>query len=90
VLPTRTIDLYLTPEQVNYWYIGLAQEVKKINPRAYCLSVGQFFWRKLVLMGTYQINNYLGATKKNRGKGFRTFVTALVAFKKAAQIPAAK
>lgn len=82
VLPERTIDLYLTPEQINLWYIGLSEEIRKVNKDAFCLSVGKFLWRKLVLMGTYQINQYLGLSKKK--KGFNSFVKALVAFKKAA------
>ena len=85
VLPERTIDLYCRPDQINFWYIGLAEEVRKINPHAYCLSVGGYFWRKLSLMGTYQINEYLGINKKGKKAGFRSFVKALVAFKRAAQ-----
>jgi hypothetical protein len=86
VLPTRTIDLYCRPDQINLWYIGLAEEVKKINPNAFCLTVGQFLWRKLTLMGNFQITQYLG-DKKTKKTGFRTFAKALVAFKRAAQQP---
>jgi len=80
ILESRTIDLYLSPEQINYWYIGLAEEVKKKNPKAYTLSVGRFFWKKLKMMGTYLINQRFGITKR-KGKAFKSFVRALVALK---------
>jgi len=87
VLDSRTIDLYCRQDQINLWYIGLAEEVKKINPNAYCLSVGHFLWRKLALMGSYQIGQYLYGEKSSKKPAFRTFVKALVAFKSVAQQP---
>jgi hypothetical protein len=81
---TRSIDLYLLPEQVNLWYIGLAQAVKAENPKAIVLSVGRFFWRKLNLLGTYQINDYFGLNNpknKKKGDAFAGIVQAMVAFK---------
>jgi len=76
--------LYCREDQINYWFIGLSEEVRRANPNAFCLTVGQFYWRKLALMGTYKISQYLLGDKAKKHQ-FRTFAQALVAFKKQAQ-----
>lgn len=82
VLPKRTIDLYVPPDKINSWYIGLTEAVKKVNPHAYCLSVGKFLWRKLQLLGIYQINEHFYSQKQGK-LYFRRFIPALFAFMKA-------
>jgi hypothetical protein len=86
VLQTRTIDLYCREDQINFWFVGLSEEVKKVNPNAFCLSVGKFLWRKLALMGTFRIGQYLAGEKSKKVFYFRTFAKALVAFTRQAQI----
>jgi hypothetical protein len=85
VLRDRTIDLYCREDQINYWFIGISEEVKKMNPRAYCLSVGKFLWRKLAMMGAAKIGHYLAGEKK-KPVLFKTFTHALVAFKRQATL----
>ena len=46
ILKTRSLDIYCEEEQVNPWLIALSCEVKKNNPKAYCLSPGKILWRK--------------------------------------------
>lgn len=79
VLKSRTLDIYATPEQINQWVIGLSQEVKQQNPRAFVISSGAFYWMKMKMIGIYKINQFMKLDKKKR---HRTFVKALAAFKR--------
>jgi len=64
--------------------IGLSEELKKVRPRAYILNVGKFFWRKLAMMGTFKIGQYILGDRSKKER-FRTFAKALTAFKSTIQ-----
>lgn len=58
VLGNRTLDLYFgqSQSQLNHWVIALSYCVKQKNPSAYGLTVGQFYWRKLVYLLDFHLN----------------------------------
>jgi len=84
VLENRTIDLYCREDQINYWVIGLSEELKRIRPKAVTLTVGKYFWRKLAMMGTFKIGQYILGDRAKKER-FRTFAKALTAFKSTIQ-----
>jgi len=84
LLENRTIDLYCREDQINFWLIGLSEALKEIRPNAFVLSVGRYFWRKLALMGTAKLSEYLLGDKAKKTQ-FKSFAKALVAFKRIAQ-----
>jgi hypothetical protein len=55
IMDKRSFDICCTEDNVNAWYIGLAYAVKKHNPNAVVLTIGNFFWRKMRFLLTYLV-----------------------------------
>ena len=53
ILPNRPVDIYVSEDRINLWYIGLSEIVRFQNKKSYCLNKGKFFWRKLAMLLKY-------------------------------------
>ena len=83
VLKNRPLDLYIPEDKIDMWYIGLSEFVKEGNPNAYCLTKGQYFWRKLELVAKHvvrqkQVKDKL--IKPKEAKAPLSFCKAIILF----------
>ena len=73
-LKNRPLDLYIPEDRVDFWYIGLSELIKEKNPLAYCLTKGQYLWRKVKMIKEKLLK--LKDKKKHR----MTFCQAIIQF----------
>ena len=50
ILKNRSLDLYIPEEKIDFWVIGLSEFCKQNNSKAFCLTKGQYLWRKAALI----------------------------------------
>lgn len=83
-LKNRPLDLYLSEDRIDFWYIGLSELVREKNPRAYCLTKGQYLWRKVKMIMQRAVINKMVKEKmlrsKDRKKHRMTFCQAVIQF----------
>jgi hypothetical protein len=83
-LKNRPLDLYIPEDRVDFWYIGLSEIIKEKNPQAYCLTKGQYLWRKVKMICRRAVVNKLIKDKvikqKERRSYKMTFCQAIAKF----------
>jgi flagellar biosynthesis/type III secretory pathway chaperone len=83
-LKNRPLDLYLSEDTVDFWYIGLSELVREKNPDAYCLTKGQYLWRKVKMIMFRAVVNKKIKEKliraKDRKKQKMTFCQTIIQF----------
>jgi len=87
-LQNRTLDLYLRPDQITYWMIGLSVLVKKQSPQSACLKPGHLLWRRAKMIGIAKITQIFMDKKKN--VQFKALAQAMLALKREMMLSTAK
>ena len=81
ILKSRPFDMYCEEERINDWVIGLSYLIKKNNPDAYCLTIGQFFWRKLKFVMNYLVLMSMPKNKRKKIKKDISFCKTILLYK---------
>ena len=83
-LKSRPLDLYIPEDRIDFWYIGLAESIKEQNPKAYCLTKGQYLWRKAKMILQRAVIQKLIKDKvikaKDKNKQSMTFCQTIIKF----------
>lgn len=59
ILKNRSFDLYIPEEKIDFWYIGLSEFIREHNSKAYCMTKGQYLWKKTSLIMKHVIKKKL-------------------------------
>lgn len=83
-LRNRPLDLYIPEDRVDFWYIGLSEIIKEKNPKAYCLTKGQYLWKKVKMICVRAVVSKLvkdKSIKQRQARNYRlTFCQAIIKF----------
>ena len=77
ILKNRSLDVYCTEDQIDFWYVGLSQFVKLHNPSAFALSKGRYYWRKLKYLLIHEVMRKLDKKMKKTISTEITFCKAI-------------
>lgn len=80
ILKNRPLDLYIPEDKIDLWYIGLSEFIKEGNPRAFCLTKGQYLWRKMMLVAKHVVRQKQIKDKLIKAKEANKPLTACQAF----------
>ena len=81
ILQRRTVDFYAAEDTIDLWYIGLSEFLKPLNPSAYCLRKGKFYWRKLYFVMRFLVESKTPKKQLKKVKAEISFCKTILLYK---------